>query len=148
MKKHVPIIANDTEYRLRLSISAQRKLQKKYEKEGGPSALAICIAACDNPTIFADVLDVCLGWPESGNPRLGGDALYDELVDADMLTNTPDRTKMVIDILVSAGLVDDEHGDAIVEGAQYRRDNAVEKLLSHADEDEEEAANEENPQTP
>lgn len=148
MKKHVLISVNNTEYRLRLSIAAQRKLQKKYEKEGGHSALALCIIACDNPTVFADVLDVCLKWPESSNPSVGGDALYDELVEADMLTNTPDRTKMVVDILVSAGLIDEAHGDAIVDGAQYRRDNAVENLLSHADEDEEEAATEENPQTP
>ncbi len=148
MKKHVLISVNDTEYRLRLSIAAQRKLQKKYEKEGGPSALALCIIACDNPTVFADVLDVCLKWPESGNPTVGGDALYDELVEADMLTNTPDRTNIVVDILVSAGLIDEEHGNAIAEGAQYRRDNAVENLLSHEDETDEATTNEENPQTP
>ncbi|MCD8381549.1 MAG: hypothetical protein LUC30_01320 [Clostridiales bacterium] len=78
MKRAYDVTLDGVNYRLRLTVGAQKRLIKQY----GGNAGQVCIDALEDIGKMCDVLNEALHWTGSGNPQgVTGEDFYDLLVD-------------------------------------------------------------------
>lgn len=76
-RRFLPLCGEGKEFRLRLTVGAQRELKRQFQEE---TLETIFLSASDGERMCA-LLTAALNWPESGNSITDGEGLYDLLVD-------------------------------------------------------------------
>lgn len=127
MKKFYTLEVGENEYKFRLSLAVQKRLSEKYkDKDSRPNALQIVTMGCDDPTVMGDVLAACANW--DGKNPISADDIYDDLLEAGMVSGTIARTKIMMDIAVTFGLVTMEQAEAFIASAYRNVEDNIREL--------------------